>query len=100
MIYVLDTNIIRTLLNFFPKKGKYYEKVWDVLDEKIRTNEFISVDECYNELEKQFSDKTEQYKWFNSRKEMFKNPNNEESIIIHQLLLNPKMRETVHQKIY
>ena len=98
MIYVLDTNIIRTLLNFFPKKGKYYEKVWDVLDEKIRTNEFISVDECYNELEKQFSDKTEQYKWFNSRKEMFKNPNNEESIIIHQLLLNPKMRETVHQK--
>ena len=29
---------------------------------------------------------------------MFKNPDNEESLIISQLLLNPKMRETIHQK--
>lgn len=98
MIYVLDTNIIRTLLNFFPKKGKRFEEVWDAIDAKIASGEFISVDECYNELVRQFSDKTEQYNWFHGHKEMFKNPDNEESIIISKLLLKPKMRETIHQK--
>ena len=77
MIYVLDTNIIRTLLNFFPKKGKRFEEVWDTIDAKIASGEFISVDECYNELERQFSDKTEQYNWFHGHKEMFKNPDNQ-----------------------
>lgn len=98
MIYILDTNIIRTLLNFFPKKGKRFEEVWEKIDEKIRAGEFISVDECYNELARQFSDKTEQYQWFHGHKDMFKNPDDKESVIISQLLLNPKMRETVHQK--
>ena len=98
MIYILDTNIIRTLLNFYPKKGKRYEEVWDKIDEKIGSDEFISVDECYSELEKQFSDKTEQYQWFHGHKDMFKNPDDKESVIISKLLMNPKMRETVHQK--
>lgn len=98
MIYILDTNIIRTLLNYFPKKGKRFEEVWEKIDEKIRAGQFISVDECYNELARQFSDKTEQYQWFHGHKDMFKNPDDKESVIISQLLLNPKMRETVHQK--
>lgn len=98
MIYILDTNIIRTLLNFFPKKGKRFEEVWETIDEKIRAGEFISADECYNELARQFSDKTEQYQWFHGHKDMFKNPDDKESVIISQLLLNPKMRETVHKK--
>ena len=98
MIYVLDTNIIRTLLNYFPKKGKRFEEVWEKIDEKIEAGTFISTDECYNELVKQFSDKTEQYEWFHGHKEMFKNPDDKESIIISQLLKKPKMRETVHQK--
>ncbi len=98
MIYILDTNIIRTLLNFFPKRGKRFEEVWEKIDEKIIAGEIVSADECYNELAKQFSDKTEQYQWFHARKDMFKNPNDRESVIISQLLDNPKMRETVHQK--
>ena len=98
MIYILDTNIIRTLLNFFPKKGEVFEKVWKKIDEKIGAGEIISVDECYNELTKQFSDTTEQYRWFHGHKEMFKNPDDKESLIISQLLINPKMRETIHQK--
>lgn len=98
MIYILDTNIIRTLLTSFPKKGKRYEEVWEKIDEKIREEEFISVDECYNELIKQLSDKTEQYQWFHKRKDMFKSPDDKESVIISKLLMNPKMRETVHQK--
>ena len=98
MIYVLDTNIIRTLLTYFPKKGKRFEEVWEKIEENIQARIFVSTDECYNELAKQFSDKTDQYKWFHSHKEIFKNPDDKESIIISKLLLNPKMRESVHQK--
>ena len=98
MVYVLDTNIIRTLLNSFPKKGKRYEEVWHRIDIGISKGEIISTDECYNELVRQFSDSSDQYKWVHERKEMFKNPDNKESVIISQLLINPKMRETVHQK--
>lgn len=98
MIYILDTNIIRTLLNFFPKRGKRFEEVWEKIDEKISVGEFISADECYNELERQFSKKTDQYQWFHGHKDMFKNPDDKESVIISQLFLIPKMRETVHQK--
>lgn len=98
MIYVLDTNIIRTFLNSFPKKGKRFEEVWTTLDNKIKTGELISVDECYNELDRQFSDNSEQYKWFHDHKAMFKNPDDKESIIISRLLQKPKMTETVHQK--
>lgn len=98
MIYILDTNIIRTLLTYFPKKGKRFEEVWEKIDKKIKDEEYISVDECYNELKKQFSDKSEQYQWFHGHKAMFKNPDDKESVIISQLFMNPKMRETIHQK--
>ncbi len=98
MIYILDTNIIRILLSFFPKKGQRFEEVWEKIDEKIRAGEFISADECYNELVSQFSTNWEQYQWVHEHKYMFKNPDDKESVIISQLFLNPKMRETVHQK--
>ena len=35
MVYVLDTNIFRKLLDHFPKKGKAFESVWEALDEAI-----------------------------------------------------------------
>ena len=55
MAYILDTNIIRKLWFHFPKKGKYFEIVWDNLETAIKNGEIYSVDECYNELTGQFS---------------------------------------------
>ncbi len=98
MIYLLDTNIFRKLLEHFPKKGKRYEEVWRLIDEKIAIGEICSVDECYNELCHHYSDKSEYYTWFHARKAMFKNPSDQESIVIQKLLLNPKMQETIHIK--
>ena len=98
MTYVLDTNIIRTFLTSFPKKGRRYEEVWITLDEMIKEGSIISVDECYNELKRQLSDNAEQFKWIDEHKGMFKNPTNEESIIISKLFADAKIRETVHLK--
>ena len=98
MVYILDTNIIRKLLFHFPKKGKVFEDIWEKLDQGIVEGKYISVDECFNELEAQFSKDLDAFKWINERKHMFKNPDSAESLIIRDLFKNPKMRESIHTK--
>lgn len=98
MIYVLDTNIFRNLLDHFPKRGKVFEEIWNKLDVGIENGTFISVDECFNEIGKHFSEDSENYKWTKQRKDMFFNPTNEESLIIRELFQNTKMQESIHTK--
>lgn len=43
MVYVLDTNIFRKLLDHFPKKGKAFESVWEALDTAIVNKTVVSV---------------------------------------------------------
>ena len=71
MVYILDTNIIRKIFFHLPKKGKYFESVWKALETGIDSGAYVSVDECFNELERQFSKDAEAFKWINKRKKMF-----------------------------
>lgn len=98
MIYILDTNIIRKIFFHLPKKGKYFESVWESLESGIEAGIYISVDECFNELERQFSKDENAFKWIAERKKMFVTPGDEESIIMGQIFSNPKFRESVHIK--
>lgn len=98
MIYILDTNIFRKILFHFPKKGKAFESIWEALERGIEQGIFISVDECFNELERQFSKDIDAFKWIEERKGMFLNPNNKESIVIRDLFMEPKFRESIHTK--
>lgn len=98
MIYILDTNIIRKIFFHLPKKGKTFELVWETLEQGIEQGKYISVDECYNELARQFSKDVDAFKWISERKKMFLNPNNSESLIIRKLFENPKFRESIHSK--
>lgn len=98
MIYVLDTNIIRKIFFLFPKKGKYFEQIWDVINQKVDGGEYISVDECFNELSLQFSKDNDSFCWISEHKKMFLPPTNNESIIMRGLFESPKNRESVHSK--
>ena len=98
MIYVLDTNVIRKIFFHLPKKGKYFENLWKALEAGVDSGAYISVDECFNELERQFSKDTEAFKWISARKKMFLNPGNKESTIMCQIFSNPKFRESIHIK--
>ena len=91
MVYILDTNIIRKIFFHLPKKGKYFESVWKALEAGVDSRAYVSVDECFNELERQFSKDAEAFKWINERKKMFLNPGNEESTIMCQIFSNPKL---------
>ena len=98
MNYVLDTGVFRELISHLPRKGKRFETIWKTIEERISSGEYISVDECYNELKVHYSENAEQYLWIHTHKDMFLNPDNKESLIIKQLLQKPKMREAVHSK--
>lgn len=98
MVYVLDTNIFRKLLDHFPKKGKAFEDIWLAIDDAIERKVLISVDECFNEIAHHYSTDSENFKWVKDRKEMFLPPTNEESLILKQLFQKAKMQESIHAK--
>lgn len=75
-----------------------FEDIWARLEVGIEEGRYISVDECYNELAHQFSKDNDAFKWINERKQMFKNPDSAETLIIRDLFKDPKMRESIHSK--
>ena len=45
MLYVIDTCVLRKLLDHFPRKGNYFERVWDKFENGIAERKYVSVDE-------------------------------------------------------
>lgn len=97
MIYILDTCVLRKLLDHIPKQGSYFIKVWDRLEALIGCNVF-SVDECYNELKKHYAASGQNMQWVDHHKKMFLNPTNDESLTIKTIFQNRKMQESIHTK--
>lgn len=98
MIYVIDTCVFRKLLDHLPRKGSYFERVWNKIESGIIAKKYISVDECFNELDKHYDDKGPNVQWLKNHKEMFLSPTNEESLIIKEIFSYAKMRESVRTK--
>ena len=98
MIYILDTNIFRKILEHLPKKGKYFERLWKALETGIQNEVYQSVDECYNELSAHYDDKNANMQWLKNNKKMFLTPTSDESQIIRVLFQNSKMMENIHTK--
>lgn len=98
MIYLLDTNIFREMLEHFPKRGKTFEEIWERFEKGIKDGDIFSVDECYNELTCHYDEKNEHYQWLHDRREIFLNPSNIESIYIRDLFQDTKMRESIHRR--
>ena len=98
MVYLLDTNIFRKILEHLPRKGTFFESIWEAFESGIHKGIYQSVDECYNELEAHYDEKNANMKWLKNNKEMFLTPTNEESCILRELFSKPKMRESIHTK--
>ena len=98
MIYILDTNIFRKILEHLPKKGDYFEHIWQSFEDGIRKGIYQSVDECFNELDAHYDDKNENMEWLKKNKNMFLAPTDDESRILRELFEKPKMRESIHTR--
>ena len=97
MVFLLDTCVLRKLLDHFPKQGTYFTKVWQKI-EGLAGSEIISVDECYNEIEKHYDQNNKNMTWVNKHKDMFLNPTNKESLIIKSIFSSKKLQESIHLK--
>ena len=43
MVYLLDTNIFRELLEHFPKRGKMFEEIWKQFEQGIKDGSILSI---------------------------------------------------------
>ncbi|MDO5558281.1 MAG: DUF4411 family protein [Oscillospiraceae bacterium] len=98
MKYVIDTNVLRKMLDHLPHKGLVFKTVWDNIERNILNETVVSVDECMNEMKKHFSKDSDNSKWIDDHKYMFLYPTNDESITISKIFKNKKMQESIHQK--
>lgn len=98
MVYILDTNIFRKILEHLPRKGESFVRIWNAIELGIQNKVYQSVDECYNELDAHYDDSNENMQWLKDHKGMFLVPTSAESCIIRKLFEKPKMRESIHTK--
>ena len=93
MVYILDTNIFRKILEHLPRKGESFVRIWNAIELGIQNKVYQSVDECYNELDAHYDDSNENMQWLKDHKGMFLVPTSAESCIIRKLFEKPKMRD-------
>ncbi len=98
MMYIIDTNVFRKLLEHFPKKGKAFEAIWKSINHGITNKTIVSVDECFNEMASHYSADSDNLKWLKDRRKMFLTPTNAESLMLKELFQKSKMQESVHTK--
>lgn len=70
MIYVFDTNSIRSLQHFYPR---VFKSVWEGLDILVQEKNLISTREVFNELDRQ-DVSAEVLKWAKDNKPLFTTP--------------------------
>ena len=96
MKYVFDTNVFSSILKNYYKSR--FPSFWKIFNEYITDEKIISVKEVYNELQGHFDvtkDKEtyeSEWSWIKSNKGIFKEPTNEETSFVIQIVNNKKFK--------
>lgn len=96
-MYLLDTNIIRTLFNFYydEELTPEFKRGFETL---INRGELISVKEVYNELILQCKKDSELAIWLKDNKSIFLTPEMEEIIYIKDIYAQRNFQNNIAQK--
>lgn len=81
MVYVLDTNSIRVIGNYYPER---FPSFWERFDTGVDQGKIISVREVYLELDYQMT-KPSLREWVENHKGMFLVPSHEETDFVGQI---------------
>lgn len=108
MIYVFDTNSLRTLSSYYPDT---FPSFWEAFGAAVESGEVSSVREVYNELEGQFGfskrdlENEEKFRrlgwlwqWLSTHKAMFTVPGPEETRFLPELFGVRQFRALVGEK--
>lgn len=93
-MYVLDTNIFKTLKNF---PGSVFPSVWAVIDQLAESKQLLSVKEVRREIE--FQDVGLYVAaWVKRNGRLFKCPTKAEARIVREILSHPRFQPLIPKK--
>jgi len=97
MIYILDTNVIRELFNFYFDDDVF--EVRETFDDLIESGNIISVKEVYNELDRQCGKTSNLRIFIKDNKDIFIKPESKEEIeVIKKIYSERNFQNNIAQK--
>lgn len=94
MVYLLDTNSIRVIGNYYPER---FPSFWERFDAGVDQGKIISVREVYRELDFQIT-KPGLREWVEDHKGMFLIPSQEETMFVGQIFAVPHFQSLINQR--
>lgn len=94
MVYVLDTNSIRVIGNYYPER---FPSFWEKFDAGVDQGLIVSVREVYNELDFQNTDQILR-EWIENHKGMFIILSREETEFVSQIFSIAHFRTLINRK--
>lgn len=93
---IIDTNIFSAA--FRNMDFDVFPDIWEPWEDLIKNNIIVSVDEVFNELSQQFTDKSEYFTWMKRHKKIFQNMTNDECLIVADIFSNIKFQEGIKER--
>lgn len=94
MVYILDTNSIRVIGNYYPDR---FPSFWERFDNSVEQEKIVSVREVYRELDYQIT-KPYLREWVDDHKVMFLIPTQEETNFVSQIFAIPHFQALIRKK--
>lgn len=94
MVFILDTNSIRVIGNFYPER---FPSFWDKFNGLVGEGRILSVREVYRELDHQVV-KPSLREWVESHKNIFLIPTQAETEFVGQFFLIPHFQTLIQQR--
>ena len=94
MVYVLDTNSIRVVGNYYPER---FPSFWEKFNTFISTGKIISVREVYRELDFQAT-KSALREWIHDHRAIFCVPSQEETQFVSEIFSNNHFQTLLKQR--
>lgn len=94
MVYILDTNSIRVIGNYYPDR---FPSFWERFDISVEQEKIVSVREVYRELDYQIT-KPYLREWIDGNKGMFLIPTQEETNFVGQIFAIPHFQTLIRKK--
>lgn len=76
--YVVDTNVLITLINYYPQNNPTFGAIWDEIEELIREINMFTTSVVYDEIVRYLGEDNRVKKWAKAHKKRFFIPTNPE----------------------
>jgi predicted nucleic acid-binding protein len=69
--YIVDTNVLITLINYYPQNNPTFKAIWDEIEELIRQNNMFTTSFVYDEIVRYLGKDDRVKKWAKAHKKRF-----------------------------